>query len=233
MLRNIYSKLPREFCLSVALWPCVRQSTRYHTHNRSVICVLTHHHTTTSQRIHAQYTCLSAKCGGTAALDQRKWRGRPPLPSSTAPTFSLNLLSHKPCLPQKFGVHKLTVLERIVSPLWMHLSSKKIMIKKNTNLTLILGTQVQHSMRESAFHVRDAWSWDVNNYDKVNQRSLLSLPKTFLGPEWTTLFKTNYLFWIKGVRLSRVSPLKQGQIQFAVTPLSNNISNCCHFHLRQ
>lgn len=65
----------------------------------------------------------------------------------------------------------------------------------------------------------------------INARSFV-LPKARRGPS-PRLHRGNYQLGVTAARLSRPSPLKQGQIQFAITPLSNNISNCCQFHLRQ
>lgn len=198
---------------------CAYSSSRHHIREDS--CTI---HLSASQmcRNHSKET-----------KETREADPNPPCHPKRHPPFSYSWVINYQCL--RSLETKTLLWKKSVSTLNASVRAKT-MIKKNTNLALILarrGKEERRSMAENALNARAAWSWDVKNYDKVNQRPLLPLPKRLRSLRETTFYKTNYLFWIKGVRLSRGSPLKQGQIQFAITPLSNNISNCCHFHLRQ
>ena len=115
--------------------------------------------------------------------DQRDQRGRPdpPCHRKRHPPFSNSWVINYQCL--RSLETKTLSWKKSVATLNASVRAKT-MIKKNTNLALILarrGKEEPHSMAENALNVRAAWSWDVKNYDKVNQRPLLPLPKRLRG----------------------------------------------------
>lgn len=110
-------------------WPCVRQSSGYHTHTHSITCVLTHHHTATSERTRAQCTCLPAKCGRTTA-------GRPKRPPLPHPSHSTSWVINRRCLPSEVQVQRPTLSiwnpawTNSVSPLTASVKAKTIVYEK-------------------------------------------------------------------------------------------------------